>query len=60
LYKISGLVNKHLGGAPPPRLAGMTRESRRMRRIIVAFLIVAGALAWRGVSLLSRSIRNRA
>src|SRR5258705_7844571 len=27
----------------------MTRESRRMRRIIVAFLIVAGALAWRGV-----------
>src|SRR5438094_10403023 len=27
----------------------MTRESRRMRRIIVAFLIVGGALAWRGV-----------
>src|SRR5258705_273792 len=25
----------------------MTRENRRMRRIIVAFLIVAGALAWR-------------
>src|SRR2546421_12927240 len=28
---------------------GMTRESRRMRRIIVAFLIVAGALACRGI-----------
>src|SRR5258705_9784062 len=25
----------------------MTRENRRMRRIIVAFLTVAGALAWR-------------
>src|SRR3954466_12395175 len=49
LYKLSGPVNKHLGGTHLPRAGGMTKENRRMHRIIVALLIVAGALACDGV-----------
>src|SRR6185436_687180 len=39
----------NIGGELTPWL-DRQQESCRMRRIIVAFLIVAGALAWRGVS----------
>jgi hypothetical protein len=61
LYKIHGPVNKYLdrrGAASPPRL-GMTRIWR-MRGTIVAFLIVAGSLAWRGAPAIAADPEPRA